>query len=392
VKRRLPGTLWVLAAIFMLAGLGLMVAALRVETRTPQQASSVPEASAALVVPTSTTTVAAATRVAASQPRATTLFVRAQSAGRDLAYSGVKKVTRWEDGVETSVLVRVDHVPGHGTTVTAQDGSGSPAAANVMVEPGADDETATFDALVANYRLAAEGSGTVLGRDAEVVDAHRADGSIAARFWLDATTGLVLKRTLLAADGSPVETIGYVRVSFSSATAVPSATAASPTAWDVVDAAGVDRLRAAGWTVPERLDGGLRLFQVREKGGAGADATIVQLGYTDGLESMSVFLQDGSLDDEAMDGYVPVSVGGREVWVRKGALFYVWQTDGSATPAADASAGAHTTVVSVLADSSRAPVGYVLAAYPPRAVQDGGVGDQITRGVQRLGDWIDPLG
>ena len=403
MSRFRPSGMALLAAIFIVAGLGLMLAALRIEAdRRPNLDAA---AGQDVVVPT--TAAARATAVAVPPPseeRATELFTRAQSAERSVAYTGVKKVTRYVNGKPTVTTATVAHIPGHGTLVAPGEVDEVDPSATLTAEPADADESAMMRVLVTNYQLRTGATEDHLDREARILEAYRPDSSVAARFWIDVETGLVLRRDLLAVDGTTSERTEYVRLSLGGAdgTAVPTPTS-GPTAWSPVE--DVASLRAEGWTVPDALEDGLALFQVREQGAG--EERIVQLGYTDGLMAVSVFLQRGVLEREAMTGFVPVEVAGGEVWIRNGSLFYTWQRDpgasaapggAAASEAADGAEGSPASgtteplVVSTLSDNPRAPIGAVLAAFPPAAADEAGVGDHVTRGVKRIGRWIDPLG
>ena len=54
--------------------------------------------------------------------------------------------------------------------------------------------------LSTNYLLEYRGMGAAGGRPALMVEAHRADGSLAARFWLDKGTMLPLRRQVFDSD------------------------------------------------------------------------------------------------------------------------------------------------------------------------------------------------
>ena len=381
----------VVAGLLMVTGFALMIASLRVGGASSAGAST----ASAAVVPTVATAAAAVGTPEASDPAALRLFARAQAAARTLAYGGVTVVSRWERGVTSSVVVDVDHQPGEGTFVAAGGGAADDASQTptFALESGPADEAAMLAALVRNYRLVSAGGAVVVGRPAQVVEVDRADGTVAARYWIDRGTGLVLRRVLLDEQGDQVESTGFVQVTFDPAPEPSaSASAMAAQAWSVVPASGVAALRASGWPVPEDLSGGLDLYQVREQ--QSASGPCVQLSYTDGLVAMSVFLQRGALDTSSLSGYRALTFDGGQVWSRAGSLFFAWQTTGPAATSApaDATTASRDIVVSATTDSPSAPIGSVLAALPAQPAPGDGVGDRVSRGVKRVTSWFDHAG
>jgi sigma-E factor negative regulatory protein RseB len=387
----------VVAALFMISGLALMLGSLTIDERRPTTAAS----NSSVTVPTLPPSPAAEGRsggseptAPASEPEAARLLEQALDASTSLSYAGVKQVSRWDSGEASSVVLTVENAPGRGTYVAVgdpvdADEAGSP----VSVEPGAD-ESAMLAALLRNYTLSLAGTAAVADRDAQVVEAARPDGSLAARFWIDDETALVLRRVLVDAEGRKLESTSFLKVDLEPAASPASSSRPTPSSWERLDEVELDELREAGWPVLSELDAGMDLYEVRRQD-SDSDGQVVQLSYTDGLVSMSVFVQQGRLDRTALEGYVAADLAGGEVWVRPSPTsFVVWESTG---PAADSVASEATTtppsvdiVVSVTSDSPSAPIGAVVRALPPREPADAGVGDRLSRGVERVGSWFDP--
>src|SRR5262249_26833086 len=70
---------------------------------------------------------------------------------------------------------------------------------------------------VAEYR----GNGSAVGRPALIVDLHRGDGSLAARFWLDSQTMVPLRRDVYDTSTKLISEDAFVQVQFDSLAAQP---------------------------------------------------------------------------------------------------------------------------------------------------------------------------
>jgi sigma-E factor negative regulatory protein RseB len=290
-----------------------------------------------------------AARRARSDPGAVGLLRAAADAARRVPYEGRRFLTTWNRGRSATSRVTAVHTPGDGVRYTSPAG-----AEGYLPDASAGDATGftkrTLDLLTRNYTVVRRPDAAILGRRACVVEARRQDGTIAGRFWLDAETGLMLHRELIDATGRPVVTSGFTEISFAvpaaagaaprpgrtrgSAVDAPAVTEApGPTGTDAdgptsanaapnssatsilevpLDARALDGLKRRGWPVPDRLPGHLTLYDARrEAGGA------VHLSYSDGLASVSVFVQRGGLQGGALNGWKKVVRRGRTVFCRE---------------------------------------------------------------------------
>ncbi len=193
--------------------------------------------------------------------------------------------------------------------------------------------------LTRNYSVVRAADAAVCGQQARVVEARRADGSPAGRFWLDRETGLMLHRELIDATGRPVVVTGFSEISFTMPAAEhpvlgqPGAgCCASPIQHRrprrgrqlrvrrerVERAAGPRRDRPGCATAagPSRrtCPGGSPSTTCAASGGGA-----VHLSYSDGLAAVSVFVQRGSLDERGMVDWQKTFRRGRTVY-RKEAL------------------------------------------------------------------------
>jgi sigma-E factor negative regulatory protein RseB len=158
------------------------------------------------------------------------------------------------------------------------------------------------------YEFREAGDGRKLGRAAVVIEVRPRDGyRYGHRLWLDQITAMPLKIQLLDRGGVAVEQIQFVSLvlpaEISDARLLPGVevdgftwyeqdrSAASPES----DDAGV------GWTV-EEAPPGFRLTQARSRTLPGAAHPVEHLVFTDGLASVSVFIEPAGETDQELSG------------------------------------------------------------------------------------------
>jgi sigma-E factor negative regulatory protein RseB len=229
--------------------------------------------------------------------------------------------------------------------------------------------------LVQHYSLSVVGSDVVAGRPVDVVAPPRPDADAAAhdvaRFWLDRSSGLVLRREVYDRRGRTTRASAFVQVTVGEATVSGDTAGAAWTA--TLDRASVARLRQHGWHCPATLPGPLTLVDARR----GGEQDIVHLSYSDGIATVSVFEQRGRLDEDGMAGHHRQAADGQSVWVRgEVPRRVVWSADG--------------TVYTVVADAPERTVDAVVAALPHSAVGDGPLG-RLGRGLDRVASWFNPF-
>jgi sigma-E factor negative regulatory protein RseB len=320
-------------------------------------------------------------------PEAMALLQRASMAGDTTAYQGTQFVTSWGTHGTTTLLVDVGHLPGRGTAVEVRTTGEQPGTrywtrsqkrATDLVQVGRVGDGA-LALLARNYRVSEGGRSSVAGRSALVVEAHRGEDTIAARFWLDEQTGLVLRREVYDATGRTTSASAFLEISMTPPrmTRVPPTLPESPkdeVSWDQLD-----DIEDDGWECPRSLpglSGTMTLYEARRV--TGDDGEVLHLSYSDGLSVVSVFQQWGSLDQEGLRGYSRVATPDGPVWVREGApTRVVWSAEG--------------TVYTVLANAPDEVVDDVVAAWPHEA-PDNGVWARIGRGLARVASWFNPFG
>jgi sigma-E factor negative regulatory protein RseB len=226
------------------------------------------------------------------------------------------------------------------------------------------------DLIRAHYSIAATGRGQVVGRPVRIVQLTRPDGSLAARFWLDQGTKLLLRRETFGTGNALISEDTFLTLRFGNA-----ALAGMPTQridqWPAkLTAAQLDALRVQGWPAPGGLPGGLRLLAAHRT------SQVVDLDYSDGLSVVSVFVQRGELP-EVLPGWREISVSGHEVYSSDpGQRSLSWS--------------AHGFVYTVITAAPPAVVSSVVAAMPhdpPR-----GFWGRIAHGLKRLASWANPFG
>ncbi len=299
---------------------------------------------------------------------------RAVLAPDSVAYSGVREVSEAARDITITARIDVEHAPGQGTSFDAHDAADEAAATFVGTT-----ETEDVDVLAAEqlallvdaYTLTTSGTGVVAERPATVVTATD-DGVLAARFWIDAATGLLLRREMYDA-GSIVRSSTFVSLSIAESRflthlppelAVPAATPV-PTQF-------ASTLNDEGWTCPEALLDNFTLTLLQR---LDSDGQVVHASYSDGLSTVSVFEARGRLDARSLAGFTTTKVGGGVVAQRQGMpSTAVWESGGTVyTVVTDAPAGVATSVVAALPH-----------ARPPDDVQP----PRLVRGAQRLASLI----
>ena len=303
------------------------------------------------------------------------------------SYQGEEVVTRWSNGSGSVLVSDIWHVSG-GQTVTQTLAAGTELSSQPYLSADHDSQqpegvlgvTAPLLRLLeAHYIVAYAGAGSADSRTAQVVEAWRADGSLAARFWLDDATNLPLEREVFDSGAHVISQDVFIKVRFAgnAPIAVPSAAdpADPPGPWtDPLSQAQLLALHGRGWLVPAVLPGGLSLFTgAQTKTGTG---TVLDLGYSDGLSVVSVFEQRGDL---------AAQLAGWQQTVVAGHVIYVAEPDQRSL-----TWGSHDMVYTVMADAPAQTVAAVIGALP----HDGppGFWKRMSRGFVRLASWVNPFG
>jgi sigma-E factor negative regulatory protein RseB len=325
------------------------------------------------------------------------LLAQAAQAAIVTSYQGQEIVTRWSQSGGSVLVSSVWHVSG-GQTVTQTTADGTSFSSQSYLSSDTDGQSPEgvlgvtaplIQLLESHYVVAYAGTGSADNRTAQVVEAWRADGSIAARFWLDDATKLPLEREVFDTSAHVIGQDVFLDVSFvppansraagaspqqadaASASARVSATPQDP--WtDPFSRHQLLALRGRGWLVPDKMPGGLSLFTGAEtQAGTGA---VVDLGYSDGLSVVSVFEQRGKLP-ATLPGWRKTKVNGHVVFALADQRTLTWS--------------GHGLVFTMVADAPSPTVDAVVGALP----HDGPTGfwKRMSRGLVRVASWVNPF-
>jgi len=375
---RSPGPVLLLAAVLTVAVPGFLVTA-----SSGPAAPATPEAPASSVAPV------AATQAPPRRPGsalAAGLLTQAAQAAVLTSYQGEEIVSHWGTSGGTVLVSDIWHVSG-GQTVTRTLHAGIYASSEPYLSSDTDGQwpegvlgvtTQLVRLLEAHYVVAYGGAGSADNRTAQIVEAWRDDGSLAARFWLDEATKLPLEREVFdsAAHVISEDVFINVRIGNQAQLAAPAVGPADPQGpWTTpLPARQLLALRARGWLVPPQLPGGLSLFTGAQT--QTSTGTVLDLGYSDGLSVVSLFEQRGNLAAK-LTGWQKITVAGH--------IIYAAQPDQRS-----------------LTWSSRGMVYTVMADAPPQTVDDvigvlphdtpPGFWKRMSRGFSRLASWVNPFG
>ena len=322
-----------------------------------------------------------------SSARAVSLLTQAARAAIATSYQGQELVSRWGSGGGTVLVSDIWHVSG-GQTVTQTVATGTSSSGVPYLSSDTDAQAPEgvlgvtmplVRLLETHYIVAYAGPGTVAGdnRPAQVVEAWRNDGTLAARFWLDDATKLPLEREVFDPGAHLISEDVFINVRFGNPAPVhpPAGGVADPQGpWtDPLSPGQLLALRAHGWLVPVGLPGGLSLF-------AGAktqtsNGTALDLGYSDGLSVVSLFEQRGNLAD-GLAGWQKTTVDGHVIYAAvPDQRSLTWSSRGM--------------VYTVMADAPAQTVNAVIGALPHDTPP--GFWKRLSRGFQRLASWVNPF-
>ncbi|HSZ39559.1 MAG TPA: sigma-E factor regulatory protein RseB domain-containing protein [Trebonia sp.] len=324
----------------------------------------------------------AAVAAARNQTQGMQLLQEAAQSGALTSYQGVEMISDNVVGGNATVVAKVWHRGG--VTVTQTSGATALNGSQPYVSYDGDNRdpegvfglTTTLVGLLAkNYVPVYEGQGTAIGRPALLVGVRRADGSLAAQFWLDKQTKLPLRRDVYDTQSRLVSDDKFVQVSFGRlpvpAAGDSTAQAASPT-WTAapVPVTFLKELDGQGWRLPVALPGNLDLYAAAET--STTSGQVVDLGFSDGLSVVSLFVQRGTLPG-AMPGWRADRIGDHAAYV-----------DGH-----EVTVSAQGYVYTLVADAPAPVMDDAVAALPRQKAP--GVLGRIGRGFARLATLANPF-
>lgn len=157
------------------------------------------------------------------------------------------------------------------------------------------------------YEFREAGVGRKLGRAAQIIEVKPRDGHrYGHRLWLDQVTAMPLKIQLLDHDGTTVEQIQFVSIIVPAE--IPDMRLLPAVEIDGFTWYEQDRMQAsetavegAGWTVEDPPPGFL-LTESRIRTLPGSDHAVDHVVFSDGLASVSVFVEPSNATDEGLAG------------------------------------------------------------------------------------------
>ena len=380
----------VLAAALAVAMPGLLVSACSSQSGSGQAGGDAVSAAGRAAAGPVIRTRAPAAAKRPTTVRAVKLLAQAAQAAIVTSYQGQEILTRWSQGGGSVLVSSIWHVSG-GQTVTQTTADGASFSSQSYLSSDTDGQSPEgvlgvtaplVQLLESHYVVAYAGTGSADDRTAQVVEAWRADGSIAARFWLDNATKLPLEREVFDTAAHVIGQDVFIDVSFATPGGSPQQAAASAAArvsaapqgpWtDPLSRRQLLALRGRGWPVPAALPGGLSLFTgAKTQADTGA---VLDLGYSDGLSMVSVFEQRGKLP-ATLPGWRKTKTGGHVVFALPDQRSLTWS--------------GHGMVFTMVADAPSQAVAAAVGALP----HDGPTGfwKRMSRGMVRVASWVNPF-
>jgi hypothetical protein len=237
-----------------------------------------------------------------------------------------------------------------------------------------------------NYEVEVEDrDGTILGIGAVVVAlTARGSRTLRERLHIDPGTGLVLRRETFDGEEEPFRLVAYTALDLG-ADEVPEV----GSGWieqevervrTDVSARGIEVFRGMGWVVPRELEGGFRLTDVGAVGHSEGEESSLHLLYSDGLYALSVYEQQGRLDDDAVReaGARRIDLGGIQVhrWPGSEPAVMTWTAEDM--------------TFTVVSDAPPDVLAAALAVFPHESPAR--FTDRVRRGVSRTLDVLWPFG
>jgi len=378
--RRPPGPAFLIAAALAMAVPGLLVTACSGQAGSSQQ-----ETAAARSGRGSAGQAPAAPVPVAQGTRAARLLTQAARAAVQTSYQGEEIVSRWGTNGGSVLVSDIWHASG-GQTITRTLAAGTYASSGPYLSA---DTAAQWPEgvlgvtiplvrlLETHYIVAYEGPGMADNRAAEVVDAQRGDGSLAARFWLDDATKLPLEREVFDTAAHVISEDVFINMQIigpGRLTAPVSGLAVPRGPWpNPLSASQLLALRDRGWLIPPGLPGGLSLFTGAQA--ATSSGNVIDLGYSDGLSVVSLFEQHGNLAD-GLAGWQKTTVAGHVIYAAEpDQRSLTWSS--------------HGIVYTVIADAPAQTVDAVVGVLPHDAPP--GFWRRMSRGLARMASWANPF-
>lgn len=312
-------------------------------------------------------------------PSAVSWLERAAAAPDRVSFHGTQIITAWGPQGSSSAMLDIVHAASQGSEISVV-GSGAPGA-KAFVQRASEAHAPMIDGgplalLQSTYELVFKCCTDTIGRAAVLIEAVRSDRTLAARFWIDQATGLLLQRQLFSTDGrSLVRATVFTDLEIEDSEFLGHLPPMAPSGVKAVGLGGVDDLRSQGWTCSAALPASLQLYDVHQDTATGS----LQFSYSDGLFNVSLFEQRGRLDPAAVAGYTTtVTPEGAEIHVRRGMPSYaVWSSGGI--------------VYTLVGDLPADTLDQVVASFPHQPPETITAVQRMGTGLARIASWLTPM-
>lgn len=233
-----------------------------------------------------------------------------------------------------------------------------------------------LDDLTRKYTLRTEPPLPLDTGVATPVVVEESDGGRAReRLYVDATTGLVVRRETYGPQGALERLVAFTELELGPTDIGGPSGSVRRDRGHPVALADTDLL-GEGWVAPAQLPGGYQLEAVYRL--PGVPDPSLHLVYGDGLYTLSLYEQQGSLDADALHGAVADELGGARVYRWPGAqpARLVWSADG--------------VTFTLVSDAPSDHLEAVVTALPHQPT--GGLLARVRRGLVRVAQWLWPFG
>jgi len=286
-----------------------------------------------------------------TQPRARlsslevrSVLERASSAAGQYSYSGTQAVTATVRGHRLMATVDVDARKRQGSQVTVYNERGEQVMSGI-VPPTVTSrmvDRQLLGLLARNYVVSGSKGSKVANRPATVIEASTG-GRLAARWWIDDSTGLLLGQENYDRSGQLILSSRFTEVQIGDGESIidhlPPRLGVQTTTTTLTVSSAAD-LTTQGWSCPDAA-AGLALVRIRTD--RPENPNVLHLIYSDGLSTVSLFEQQGQLTgppsgsqwDASLGAYVREGTSGTATW-QAGTVVYTIVTDGSAELLAEA--------------------------------------------------------